>query len=78
MDYHTVNLTYIARKTFHYNLTLLTSNTYNIMTTSNSTQKLFTTGQIFGIIVFVAIAAVVVYMATKGDWSGFNSVGLGK
>ena len=48
------------------------------MTTSNSTQKLFTTGQIFGIIVFVALAAVAVYMATKGDWTGFNSVGLGK
>lgn len=48
------------------------------MTTSNNTQKLFTTSQIFGIIVFVALAAVAVYMATKGDWSGFNSVGLGK
>lgn len=48
------------------------------MTTSNNTQKLFTTGQIFGIIVFVALAAVVVYMATKGDWAGFNNVGLGK
>ena len=48
------------------------------MKSTNSTQKLFTTSQIFGIIVFVAIAAVVVYMATKGDWSGMNSVGLGK
>ena len=48
------------------------------MKAANNTQKLFTTSQIFGIIVFVAIAAVVVYMAAKGDWSGFNSVGLGK
>ena len=48
------------------------------MNTQNNTQKLFTTGQIFGLIVFAALAAVAVYMATKGDWSGFNSVGLGK
>ncbi len=48
------------------------------MKATSNTQKLFTTGQMFGIIVFVALAAVVVYMATKGDWSGFNNVGLGK
>ena len=48
------------------------------MKATNNTQKLFTIPQIFGIIVFVALAAVAVYMATKGDWSGFNNVGLGK
>ena len=52
--------------------------TYNIMKAINNTQKLFTTSQIFGIIVFVALVAVALYMGTKGDWSGFNSVGLGK
>ena len=78
MDYHTVNLTYIARKTFHYNLTLLTSNTYNIMTTSNSTQKLFTTGQLVGIIFIAAVVVTLVFAIATGDLSGFNSVGLGK
>jgi len=48
------------------------------MTTSNNTQKLFTTGQLIGLVCLVVVISVVAYMAFSGDWSGFNSVGLGK
>ena len=48
------------------------------MATSNSTQKLFTTGQLVGIIFIAAVVITLVVAITTGDLSGFNSVGLGK
>ena len=48
------------------------------MTTSNSTQKLFTTGQLIGVIFIAAVVVTLVVAITTGDISGFNSVGLGK
>jgi len=44
----------------------------------NNTQKLFTTGQLIGVIAFTLVVIAMGYMALSGDWSGFNSVGLGK
>ena len=48
------------------------------MTTSNSTQKLFTTGQLIGLAIIAAVAITLLVAITTGDISGFNSVGLGK
>ena len=48
------------------------------MTTSNSTQKLFTTGQLIGVIFIAAVVITLVVAITTGDLSGFNNVGLGK
>lgn len=48
------------------------------MTTSNSTQKLFTTGQLIGLVLIVAVVITLVVAIATGDMSGFNSVGLGK
>ena len=48
------------------------------MTTSNNTQKLFTTGQLVGIIFIATVFIALVVAITTGDISGFNSVGLGK
>ena len=48
------------------------------MTNSNSTQKLFTTGQLVGIIFIAAVVVTLVVAITTGDLSGFNNVGLGK
>jgi len=48
------------------------------MTTSNNTQKLFTTPQLVGIIAFSLVVIAVGYMLFSGDFSSFNSVGLGK
>ena len=48
------------------------------MTTSNNTQKLFTTGQLIGIIFIASVVVTLVVAITTGDISGFNSVGLGK
>jgi len=48
------------------------------MTTSNNTQKLFTTGQLIGVIAFTLVVITVGYMLFSGDFSSFNSVGLGK
>jgi len=48
------------------------------MTTSNNTQKLFTTPQLIGVIAFTLVVIALAYMLFSGDWSGFNSVGLGK
>ena len=52
--------------------------TYNIMTPSNSTQKLFTTGQLIGLIFIAAVVITLVVAIATGDLSGFNNVGLGK
>ena len=48
------------------------------MTTSNNTQKLFTTGQLIGLVIIAAVVITLVVAITTGDISGFNSVGLGK
>lgn len=48
------------------------------MTTSNNTQKLFTTGQLIGVIFIAAVVVTLVFAITTGDISGFNNVGLGK
>lgn len=48
------------------------------MTTQNNTQKLFTTGQLIGLILFAAVVITLVVAIATGDISGFNSVGLGK
>ena len=48
------------------------------MTTSNNTQKLFTTGQLIGAIFIAAVVVTLVVAITTGDISGFNNVGLGK
>jgi len=48
------------------------------MTTSNSTQKLFTTSQLVGLVCFALVVIAVGYMLFSGDFSSFNSVGLGK
>ena len=61
-----------ARKGGSINLTL------NIMKATNNTQKLFTTGQLVGIIFIAAVVITLVVAITTGDISGFNSVGLGK
>ena len=44
----------------------------------NNTQKLFTNGQLVGIIFIAAVVITLVVAITTGDISGFNSVGLGK
>ena len=44
----------------------------------NNTQKLFTTGQLIGVIFIAAVVVTLVVAITTGDLSGFNSVGLGK
>ena len=44
----------------------------------NDTQKLFTTGQLIGVIFIAAVVITLVVAITTGDLSGFNSVGLGK
>ena len=48
------------------------------MTPSNSTQKLFTTGQLIGLIFIAAVVVTLVVAIATGDISGFNNVGLGK
>ena len=48
------------------------------MTASNSTQKLFTTGQLIGLVFIAAVVVTLVVAITTGDMNGFNSVGLGK
>ena len=48
------------------------------MTTQNNTQKLFTPGQLIGIIFIAAVVITLVVAIATGDLSGFNSVGLGK
>ena len=48
------------------------------MTTSNNTQKLFTTGQLIGLVIIAAVVITLVVAIATGDLSGFNSVGLGK
>ena len=48
------------------------------MTTSNNTQKLFTTGQLIGLVFIAAVVIALVVAVSTGDLSGFNSVGLGK
>ena len=44
----------------------------------NNTQKLFTTGQLIGLIFIAAVVVTLVVAITTGDISGFNNVGLGK
>ena len=44
----------------------------------NNTQKLFTTGQLIGLIFIAAVAITLAVAIATGDLSGFNSVGLGK
>ena len=44
----------------------------------NNTQKLFTTGQMVGIILIAAVVITLVVAISTGDLSGFNSAGLGK
>ena len=44
----------------------------------NNTQKLFTPGQLVGLIFIAAVVITLVVAITTGDLSGFNSVGLGK
>ena len=44
----------------------------------NNTQKLFTTGQLIGLVIIAAVVITLVVAITTGDLSGFNSVGLGK
>ena len=48
------------------------------MTTKNNTQKLFTTGQLIGVIFIASVVITLVVAISTGDLSGFNSVGLGK
>lgn len=48
------------------------------MTALNSTQKLFTTSQLIGLVILAAVVITLVVAVTTGDLSGFNSVGLGK
>ena len=48
------------------------------MTTSNNTQKLFTTGQLIGLVFITAVVITLVVAVATGDISVFNSVGLGK
>lgn len=44
----------------------------------NNTQKLFTTGQLIGLVFIAAVFITLVVAITTGDLSRFNSVGLGK
>ena len=44
----------------------------------NNTQKLFTTGQLIGLVLLAAVVITLVVAISTGDLSGFNSVGLGK
>ena len=44
----------------------------------NNTQKLFTSGQLIGLVLIAAVVINLVVAITTGDLSGFNSVGLGK
>ena len=44
----------------------------------NNTQKLFTTGQLIGLVFIAAVVVTLVVAIATGDMSGFNSVGLGK
>ena len=48
------------------------------MKAPNNTQKLFTTGQLIGLVLLAAVVITLVVAISTGDLSGFNSVGLGK